>query len=259
MKKLLRADICFLVLLICMVSSCIETKESTYFNNAPDKAYLPKQAPKDNLIQKNDILSISIHSLNADASAIFNTPNNFVISSSTSAGANSQSSGYLVNTDGYIQLPILGNIKAEGLTKTELKDVITKTIIDKKLLVDPIVNIRHLNYEVTVLGEVARPTVINVPNEKISMLKAIGLAGDITVYGKKDNVLLIRETNGEKDVVHVDLNSADFLTSPYYYLLPNDVVYVESNKNKLASVNRGHQLLPALIYGLSVIAVLIIK
>ena len=100
-------------------------------------------------------------------------------------------------------------------------------ILEKKLLIDPIVNIRHLNFEVTVIGEVGRPTVITVPSEKISLLKALGLAGDITIYGRKDNVLLVRESEGKNTVKHIDLNSKDFLTSPYYYLQPNDIIYVE--------------------------------
>jgi polysaccharide export outer membrane protein len=130
-------------------------------------------------------------------------------------------------------------------------------ILDKKLLIDPIVNIRHLNFEVTVIGEVGKPSVITVPSEKISLLKALGLAGDITIYGKKDNVLVIRETGLYRKVKHVDLNSKNFLNSPYYYLLPNDVVYVEPNKDKVASVGRARQMLPALLSGLSVIVIVL--
>jgi polysaccharide export outer membrane protein len=209
------------------------------------------------LIQKKDMLSISITSLNQEASIIFNTTNNFAISASSVSGINTQSSGYLVDADGYIQLPILGSVQAENLTKSQLKENITNLIIDKKLLIDPIVNIRHLNYEVTVIGEVGHPNVITVPNEKISMIKALGLAGDITVYGKKDNVLLIRETEGVKDVRRINLNSKDFLNSPYYYLMPNDIVYVESNKNKVASVARSTQLLPVFLSALSVLIILV--
>lgn len=248
-----------LLLSVFSFASCVDTKKATYFNNAVDTTYMQATANSENIIQKNDILSISITSLNADASAIFNTTNNFVINSSTATGGSSQStSGYLVDREGFVQLPLLGNIRAANLTKSELKESITKTIIDKKLLVDPIVNIRHLNFEVTVIGEVGHPTVITVPNERISLMKAVGLAGDITPYGRKENVLLIREAAGKKTVTRIDLNSSSFFNSPYYYLQPNDIVYVESNKNKLASVNRGHQLLPSLIYGLSVVGVIII-
>ena len=242
---------------ILFFSSCISTKNSVYLNNAIDSSCLQMPVEADNLIQNNDILSIAITSLNPDASALFNTTNNLVISSTSSVGNNSQSSGYLVNSEGFVQLPILGNIQAAGLSKNQLKNNITQMVLDKKLLIDPIVNIRHLNFEVTVIGEVGHPTVINVPNEKISLLKALGLAGDITIYGKKDNVLVIRETQGNKKVKHVDLNSKDFLTSPYYYLLPNDVVYVEPNKDKVASVGRGRQLVPALLSGLSVIVIVL--
>lgn len=237
--------------------SCLETRNISYFNNAIDTLYADNGIEREIIIQPNDILSISIGSLNAEASAIFNTSNNYIISSATAAGSNTQSSGYLVNTDGFIQLPMLGNIKAANFTKKELKQAITQTILDKKLLIDPIVNIRHMNFEVTVIGEVGHPTVITVPSEKISMLKALGLAGDITIYGKKENVLLIREVNGKRKVNHVDLNSAKFLSSPFYYLKPNDVVYVEPNKNKIASVERNRQLLPAILSGLSVIVIVI--
>lgn len=237
--------------------SCVSTKNTAYLNNAVDSSYLQIPTGNDNLIQQNDILSIAISSLNPDASALFNTTNNLVISSTSSVGNNSQSSGYLVNSEGFVQLPILGNIQAAGLSKNQLKKNITQLVLEKKLLIDPIVNIRHLNFEITVIGEVGHPTVITVPNEKISLLKALGLAGDITIYGKKDNVLVIRESGGNKQVKHVDLNSKNFLSSPYYYLLPNDVVYVEPNKDKVASVGRGRQLVPAILSGLSVIVIVL--
>jgi polysaccharide biosynthesis/export protein len=245
----------FLLALLAVGStSCFNTKKATYFNNATDTTYLQSNTENEVLlIQKNDILSISISSLSTEASAIFNTTNNFAISSATASGINLQSAGYLVNTDGNIQLPILGNIKAAGLSKKQLKDNITQLILFKKLLIDPIVNIRHLNFEVTVIGEVGHPTVITVSNEKISLIKALGLAGDITVYGKKDNVLLIRETEGQKKVTRIDLNSEAFLNSPYYYLMPNDIIYIEANKNRMASVGRGWQLLPPVLSAVLII------
>jgi polysaccharide export outer membrane protein len=163
----------------------------------------------------------------------------------------------LVNADGTIDLPILGAVTAAGLTKEELKTKITDIILSKKLLVDPIVDIRYLNYEVTVLGEVARPTVITVPNEKISLLKALGLAGDLTIYGKRDNVLLIREENGEKVTRHINLNSSDFFNSPYYYLKPNDVIYVQPNATKAATAGRSSQYLPIIFSVLSVVAIVL--
>jgi polysaccharide biosynthesis/export protein len=240
-----------LVWVVIYNSSCVSTQKTTYFNNAQDANFTP--STKDSsliLIQKNDILSIVISSLNPEASAIFNTTN-ISTTNYTTTGTYQSTGGYLVNSEGIIELPIIGNLKVAGLTKKELKEKITSILIEKKLLLDPIVSIRQLNFEITVIGEVGRPSVITVPSEKVSLIKALGLAGDITIYGEKSNVTLIRETDGKRIVKHIDLNSADFLTSPYYYLQANDIIYVEANKDKVASVSRTRQSLPYIISALS--------
>ena len=240
-----------------LFTSCTNSKKIVYFNNVQDTTFYSGNVEKQNPIEPNDILSITISSLNVAASADFNLQNNNISRATTVTGSNTESGGYLVNTDGNIELPMLGNIKAAGLTKNQLKDNITNLILSKKLLIDPIVDIRYLNFEVTVLGEVAKPTVITVPNEKISMLKAIGLAGDLTIYGKRDNVLLIREESGKKITRHIDLNSSNFFNSPYYYLQPNDVIYVEPNRARAAVSTRTTQLLPIIFSALSVIAIIL--
>ena len=240
-----------------LLTSCVNTKKIVYFNNVEDTTFYSGNIEKQNLIEPNDILGITISSLNAEASAAFNLQNNNISRATTVTGSNTESGGYLVNSNGTVELPMLGTIKAAGLTKIQLKDNITNLILKRKLLIDPIVDIRYLNYEVTVLGEVAKPTVITVPSEKISLLKAIGLAGDLTIYGKRDNVLLIREENGKKITRHIDLNSGNFFNSPYYYLQPNDVIYVEPNKNKAATAIRNPQLLPIVLSSLSVLAIVI--
>ena len=244
------------VLLISILfTSCANTKKIVYFNNVKDATFPGSTIEKEIPIKPNDILSITISSLNAEASEAFNLQNNNVTRTTTVTGNNTESGGYLVNADGTLELPILGTIQAAGFTKDQLKDNITNLILSKKLLINPIVDIRYLNYEVTVLGEVAHPTVIPVPNEKISLLKALGLAGDLTIYGKRDNVLLIREENGKKITRHIDLNSDDFFNSPYYYLQPNDVVYVQPNATKVATAGRSQQFLPIIFSALSVIAI----
>ncbi len=248
-----------LVLMGIYLTSCTTTSQitTTYFSETTDTMImLSKTEIPEPIIQKNDILSIYISSLNPEASAVFNAPNILATSTSTTTGSTS-AGGYLVNTDGNLQLPILGTIRAAGITKKQLKSDITNIIVDKKLLIDPIVTIRHLNFEVTVVGEVGKPMVINVPNEKISMLKALGIAGDITVYGKKQNVLLVREAEGKRKVVRIDMNSKTFLSSPYYYLEPNDIVYVEANKWKVINANRNQQLLPTILSGLSIVALVL--
>ena len=248
----------FIVSCIVLFSiSCTSTKKTVYFYNVQDTTFIQHGREVQTPIQENDILSISISSLNFEASAIFNPTYNNTIRSTTVTGTNTEPGGYLVSADGTIQLPVLGSIKAAGLTKKELKDNITNMILSKKLLVDPLVEIRFLNFEVTVIGEVAHPTVITVPSEKISLIKAIGLAGDLTIYGKRNNILLIRDENGIKKTRHINLNSSNFFNSPYYYLHPNDVVYVEPNKAKVASASRSQQWLPIILSSMSIIVIIL--
>jgi polysaccharide export outer membrane protein len=237
-----------LIILLILAASCTNTKKAVYFRGQGDSTILSNNVVPETLIQSNDILSVLVNSLNPDASAIFNTTNNIIVSSTSAAGLSNQTSGYLVSSEGYIELPMLGKIKAEGLTKKVLQDIITKQLTDKKLLVDPIVNIRILNFKVTVLGEVEKPGVINVPSEKISLLEAFGLSGDLTINAQRDNILIIREEEGKKIIKRLNLNSRELFTSPYYYLKSNDVVYVEPNKTKIRN-NSNSNLWVSIILG----------
>jgi polysaccharide export outer membrane protein len=265
--------LCFL-LISYLFSSCVNTKKATYFNEIQDTVLNNPTANVESVIQRNDLLSISVSSLNPEASYIFNMPNLMTAlapatsSAMTAAGGSTagtsgsptsgqaQVIGYLVGSDGSIKFPVLGIIPVAGLTKRQLEARLTDSLSERKLLVDPIVNVRFLNFRVTVLGEVARPTTINVVNEKISILEALGLAGDLTIYAKRNNVLLIREDNGQKIIKRIDMNSEKILSSPYYYLKTNDVVYVEPNKAKVASTSRTQQLLPIVLASLSFIAII---
>lgn len=251
-----RQTIILLIISTCLLS-CANSRKLVYFNDVKDNTYYGISKTDDVLITPNDILSINISSLNPEASEIFNPDKNTINRSTTVTGTNTERGGYLVDPEGNIQLPVLGKIKVAGLSKSQLKDILTKKLLDQKLLKDPLVEIRFLNYEVTVLGEVGKPTVITVPSEKISMLKAIGLAGDLTIYGKRDNVLLIREENNNRVTRHVNLTSPDFLSSPYYYLEPNDIVYVQPNKARATQATMWPQLVPILLTGLSVAIILL--
>lgn len=234
-----RFDKCLakLIFILPMFTSCLNTKKAVYFRDQQDAIIPSSNYVPETLIQSNDILSILVTSLNQEASAAFNVPNNTGTITTTQSGNRTEAGGYLVSRDGYIQFPIIGSIKAAGLTKNQLRDTVTRVLTDRKLLVDPIVSIRMLNFKVTVLGEVGHPAVIPVPSEKISLLEALGLAGDLTINAKRDNVLVIREEPGKKIIKRLDLNSSDLFTSPYYYLKSNDIVYVEPNKAKVRSTS----------------------
>ncbi|HEY0054003.1 MAG TPA: polysaccharide biosynthesis/export family protein [Pedobacter sp.] len=244
--------------IVVLHTSCVSTEKAVYFNGQGDATLPSNITVPQTVITSNDLLSINVSSLSPTASAVFNAPNITYSNTTTNiTGGPVQASGYLVDAEGNIQFPILGTIKAAGLTENALRSQIIKGILDKKLLVDPIVTVRHLNFKVTVLGEVGNPTVINVPSEKITLLEALGLAGDVTIYGKKENVLLIREENGQKIIKRLNLNTSEIFNSPYYYLRSNDIVYVEPNKAKVAGSSRSSQLLPIILSGLSFAAIII--
>ena len=241
--------------------ACTSTKKTTYFYGVPSGPIVSTMAVPESIIQKNDILGIVVSDLNPTATAMFN-PTKEDNNNNPAADPGKNISGYLVDTDGNIHFPLLGLIKAEGLTKNQLKDKIRKLSIDKKVLLDPIVSIRFLNFRVTVLGEVSRPTVIPIPNEKISLLEALGLAGDLTIYGNRTNVMVIREEvvagkTDQRSITRLNLNSGDIFASPYYYLQSNDIVYVEPNKAKVASTSAAIQWLPVIFSALSLAAIVI--
>jgi polysaccharide export outer membrane protein len=191
-----------------------------------------------------------VTSLNSDASAIFNRS----VSANNQGSGGNNTSGYLVDPDGNIQFPVLGNVKAEGLTKLQLKEKMTASLKDQKLLFDPIVTVRLGNYKVTVLGEVKNPNVIYVPSEKITILEAIGFAGDLTLSAKRDKVVLIREEQGNKTIRRLNLTNNDIFNSPYYYLKSDDVLYVEATKAKIAGTTGARTWLPIVFSAVSMTA-----
>ncbi len=246
-----------LVITSFIVVSCGSAHQATYFNTQGDARITSNVQIPQTTIQDNDIIGISVSSLNPEASAIFNTPNFSYANASTANGATLQATGFLVDQNGNIQFPILGSVKATGLTSDQLRIKITDSLLNRKLLVDPIVSVRLLNFKITVLGEVAHPTVVNVVNEKVSLLEALGLAGDITIYGKKDHVMVIREEDGVKTIKYLDLNSSEIFTSPYYYLKSNDIVYVEPTKARITSSTQTLTFVPIIISALSFAAIII--
>ena len=181
-------------------------------------------------IRKGDQLSIQIVSVatKPETDALFNQP---LSSNSTQSGI---APGYLVDEDGNILHHRLGLIHAEGLTKRELAAEVRKRLIEPvELLRDPSVVVRLLNFKITVLGEVGKEGVLDVPTEKINVFQAIGLAGGIPDYGKRNQIKIIREVNGQQEIGFLDLTSNDVFDSPYYYLMQNDMIIVESTKRKL--------------------------
>lgn len=254
------ANYCRLLLLLALsvfFVGCASVEKSRYFNDSYPAQYPLVDANLDPIIQKADILGINISSLNPDANLPFNLTNTTPAGYFGNTNNTQAPIGYLVDPEGVITFPMLGRLQAAGLTKQQFTDSLTLALASRKLLVDPIVNVRILNFRVTVLGEVGKPSVVSVANERISMLEAIGMAGDLLLTAKRDNVLLIREEGNKKITRRINLNDESLFRSPYYFLKNNDIIYVEANKARVQSTSRFTQLLPALLSGFALLAIIV--
>jgi len=230
----------FVLTLALIFSSCASTRNVPYFSDISDttKEKVLADAPyKDPLIIPDDILSVTIVTIDPTTAAPVNQAANVPVSSasSSSTGVQQQVPGLLVDKEGNISLPIIGSVKVAGLSTYQAKALIKSRA--EQYFKDPDVQLRFVNFKITVIGEVAHPSTFTVPNEKVSVLDAIGMAGDLTIYGRRENVLLIRENNGKKELHRLDLNSSNLFTSEYFYLKQNDVVYVEPNKSKIVQAD----------------------
>lgn len=242
----------FLFLLVISVGavSCSGPQKAIYFKDANpnDPKVITQHIDKfkEAIVQPDDILSIHLSSISSIAeqgthgagiiTAVFNDGGSVYASSSSggSGGSGGASSGggkgYLVDPMGYIDYPVVGKIKVAGSTIRQLKDYMAQIL--KNYVKEPVVEVNIINYHITVLGEVGRAGTITAANHKISILDAIAAAGDIPISGRKDNVLVIRETEGVREFARLNLNSRQVFSSPYFYLKQNDVVYVEPGKQR---------------------------
>jgi polysaccharide export outer membrane protein len=221
-----------LILFIFSMASCVSTKQVVYLNNLADSANSGISNAKtifETPIQKNDLLSIAVGGSNPEDLVTLNSGSGII----TGGAANTKGVGYLVEGDGKIQFPFLGRVQAEGLTRLQLEDTLTSLL--KDYTKNPVVNIKFMNYGYSVLGEVGHPGRFEMDNERTTILDAIGMAGDMGIMGKRENILVIREVNGKREFGRVDLLSKDIFKSPYFYLKTNDVVYVEPVKSKFLS------------------------
>lgn len=226
MKKLLLPIM--VVTMILMMVGCGSSKEVAYWQNIDSISLAASKGLYDAKIMPKDELTILVQTTDPLTSEPFN------LRSTGQTSSKNQITGYLVDNDGMINFPIVGKIHVAGLTKTECEDLIKSKIQPYLARTEnPLVSVRTSSYRITVIGEVNRPGVIPVSTEKISLIEALAEAGDMTIYGKRDNVLLVREDkSGEKHKVRLNMNDANIINSPYYYLQQNDIVYVEPHKVK---------------------------
>lgn len=233
MKKIL-----FSLVLTLLLSACNAYKDVAYLQNSGvaisyDKSSNSIPDPK---VKIGDLLIITVNSSVPESSIPFNLPliptgegiNAYAIGTQMSNGGGLQN--YLVDNQGFINFPVLGLLKVAGLNKAQLLDLLNTSIYPKYIKEQPVITLRFANFKISVLGEVNRPSVFTINNEKVSILEAIALAGDLSIYGRRDNVLLVRENlDGERTTVRIDLRDERLIASEYYYLQQNDVLYVQPN------------------------------
>lgn len=243
-------------------NSCTPPKKVIYFENLQKDTTLNNVVNR-NLelkIRKNDVLYIGVVATDlispTPSTQLFNLPGG--TSSASSAATNSSSgptTGYLVDNNGNITMYKLGVVHVEGLTRNQLKLLLEKELYP--YLNQTVVTVRFLNNRVTMLGEVGRPQVLAMPNEQISILEAIGQSGDLTFTGRRDNILVIRETETGREFKRLNLNDNSIFNSPFYYLKPDDVVYVEPTKFKIKNSGQTAQIIGFALTGLSILITLL--
>jgi polysaccharide biosynthesis/export protein len=222
------------LLIVILVCSCKPRQELVYYQNIDNLTSAEKFNTYEIKIQPDDLLSIIVSADDPETAVPFNlstiitplTTNNMMIP----RGQETMQS-YLVDTTGSIDFPVLGKLKVGGLSRSELMQLLETKI--SKYIKNPIINIRLMNFKVSVQGEVTLPGIYSTNSDRITLIEAISRAGDLTIYGKRNNILIIREVNGLKSYNRVDITKADFINSPFYYMAQNDVVYVEPNKTRI--------------------------
>lgn len=227
------------------MSACSSSKKVPYLQDAASFTKQKIPSAYQVTIGNDDLLSIHVSSKDTILAIPFNR----------AAGA-----GYLVNSKGAITFPVFGEITAAGLTPTSLADFLKNRIIRDGYIRDPAVSVKLMNFKVSVMGEVNRPGVYPIPTERVTVLEALSLAGDMSVYGRRDKVLIVREEDGQRETHYIDLNSTVLFDSPWYYLKQNDVVYVEPNKARAqqSEFNPRLPLIVAAVSALTSVASLII-
>lgn len=255
MKKYL-----FYLLSLFTLFSCTK-RNLAYFSDIPEQAVYREKITNatESTIQADDILGITVSSSNPESNVLFNTSGGRSVGSAIGGNMtyddNVVNAGYLVDPDGFIDFPVLGRVQMGGLTKQQAKAKLIGEL--NRYVKEPTVNIRFLNFRVTVIGEVKNPATFVIPSEKINILEALGLAGDMTAFGKRDNVLVIREEKGVRILSRVNLKSKDVLNSPNFYLQQNDVVYVEPNKTKEAQATTNTRIISYVLAAVSLTSLIL--
>jgi polysaccharide export outer membrane protein len=232
MKNIFLFKRSLLLFLPLFLFSCATRKDIVYYQDIDSTSFKEKNNSYEIKIQPDDLLMIIVSAEDPEIAAPFNLKTYSTVNPNKQDVAGAQTTQlYLVDANGFIDFPILGRLKVSGMARSQLVQLFQDKI--SVYIKNPIVNLRIMNFKISVQGEVALPGSYTISSERVTLIEALSMAKDLTIYGKRDNILIIREIDGVKNYNRVDITKADFMTSPFYYLAQNDVVYVEPNKNKV--------------------------
>lgn len=226
MKKIL-----LMAMLALALASCNTSKKIVYFQDIQVNRPEAITEARDITVQPKDQISILVSSKDPQLAALFNLPRvQYRVGDNNMQNTNGDVSGYTLDTEGYIDFPVLGRLYVAGMTKSEIASYIKKRLMDENLINDPVVTVEFMNLYYSILGEVNNPGKYMITKDQITLLEALSMAGDLTIYGKRDAVFVVREEDGQRVTHWVDLRTQDLFHSPVYYLKQNDVIYVQPNK-----------------------------
>ncbi len=216
------------IISVFLLASCTSSKDVLYLQDVEILKKEPASKRVEIIIQRDDLISIIVSSRNPELATPFNLQ------------GGSSVLGYTVDRNGHIDFPVLGKIYVAGLTRIELQEMIKNKIITADYIKDPIVTAQFLNFKFSVLGEVGKPGSYQITGDHISLFEAISMAGDLTMYGRRDRIAIIRENDSTQTILYHDLRSSEVFNSPDYYLHQNDIIYVEPNKAKIQLTDRSN-------------------
>lgn len=232
MKKAFSFKKSLLLFLSLFLFSCASRKDIVYYQDIDSASFKEKTNSYEIKIQPDDLLMIIVSAEDPEIAAPFNLKTYSTVNSTKQDVVGAQTTQlFLVDANGFIDFPILGRLKVSGMARSQLVQLFQDKI--SVYIKNPIINLRIMNFKVSVQGEVTLPGTYTINSERVTLIEALSMAKDLTIYGKRDNILIIREIDGVKTYNRVDITKANFINSPFYYLAQNDVIYVEPNKNKV--------------------------
>lgn len=263
----------FFLFMIALLTGCNAYQNVAYLQQAGTQAVLSdsvKTPVPEPIIKVGDVLMITVNTNNPEVSVPFNIPlipssyeaaRSYKVGGGTNLSYGLSMQNFLVDTEGNINYPVIGKLMVAGMTKKQLSETIKNSIYPQYITEEPIVLIRYGNFKIAVLGEVMRPGSFVIDNEKVSILEALALAGDMTIYGRRESLLLVRENNGGRETIRIDIRDKNLVHSPYFYLQQNDVLYVEPNNSRAraSGISSAESLSISVVGTLISIATLIIN